>query len=94
MIGDGVADIPEIGRWMGDAGCGGWNEIEICSAADWWKRDRGAFLATCAERCRTRVRGLIPRPPGSAQRPVANAQNPVSIPAAVRDAGAHDRGDH
>jgi len=55
MMGDGVIDIPRIERWMRDAGFTGWNEIEIFSAADWWRRDPHEFLSTCVERYRTHV---------------------------------------
>ena len=55
MMGDGVIDIPQIEHWMREAGFDGWNEIEIFSAEDWWKRDPDEFLATCVERYRTHV---------------------------------------
>jgi sugar phosphate isomerase/epimerase len=54
-MGDGVIDIPRIERWMREAGFTGWNEIEIFSAADWWRRDPEEFLSTCVERYRTHV---------------------------------------
>jgi sugar phosphate isomerase/epimerase len=55
MMGDGLIDIPQIEGWMREAGFAGWNEIEIFSAEDWWKRDPGEFLSTCAQRYRTHV---------------------------------------
>jgi sugar phosphate isomerase/epimerase len=55
MMGDGLIDIPQIEGWMREAGFAGWNEIEIFSAGDWWKRDPDEFLATCAQRYRTHV---------------------------------------
>ncbi|NND50296.1 MAG: sugar phosphate isomerase/epimerase [Rhizobiales bacterium] len=55
MMGDGIINIPEIEGWMRDAGFDGWNEIEIFSAEDWWKRDPDEFLTTCVERYKTHV---------------------------------------
>ena len=39
MMGDGVIDLPRIRGWMEAAGYDGMHEVEIFSAADWWKRD-------------------------------------------------------
>ena len=55
MMGDGIIDIPQIEGWMRDAGFDGWNEIEIFSAQDWWKRGPDEFLSTCVERYKTHV---------------------------------------
>ena len=55
MMGDGVIDIPQIGRWMRKAGFDGYNEIEIFSAADWWTRDPAEFITTCVARYQSHV---------------------------------------
>jgi sugar phosphate isomerase/epimerase len=50
MMGDGVIDLPKIRRWVEGAGYGGFDEVEIFSELDWWKRDPDEVLETCKER--------------------------------------------
>jgi len=50
MMGDGVIDIPLIRSWVEQAGYRGFNEVEILSASNWWKKDPDLVLATCKER--------------------------------------------
>jgi sugar phosphate isomerase/epimerase len=50
MMGDGVIDLPRIRGWMEDAGYGGFHEVEIFSALDWWERDPDEVLRICKER--------------------------------------------
>ena len=50
MMGDGVIDLPLIRRWMEAAGYRGMHEVEIFSAANWWKRDPDSVLMTCKAR--------------------------------------------
>jgi sugar phosphate isomerase/epimerase len=50
MMGDGVIDIPRIRGWVEAAGYRGSCEVEIFSAADWWKRDAGEVIDVCKER--------------------------------------------
>jgi sugar phosphate isomerase/epimerase len=50
MMGDGVIDLPGIGAMIEKAGYGGYIEVEIFSAADWWKRPGDEVLRTCIER--------------------------------------------
>ncbi|HEY1327889.1 MAG TPA: sugar phosphate isomerase/epimerase family protein [Casimicrobiaceae bacterium] len=50
MMGDGVIDLPVIRRWMEDAGYRGFHEVEIFSAANWWRRDGDEVLLTCRRR--------------------------------------------
>jgi sugar phosphate isomerase/epimerase len=52
MMGDGVIDLPLIRSWMESAGYRGAHEVEIFSAANWWKRDPDEVLATCKARHR------------------------------------------
>jgi sugar phosphate isomerase/epimerase len=53
MMGDGVIELRKIRGWMEAAGYGGFAEVEIFSAPDWWLRDGGEVLDTCVERhCR------------------------------------------
>jgi sugar phosphate isomerase/epimerase len=52
MMGDGVADLKAIRRAMEDAGYEGVCEVEIFSAAKWWKRDPGEVLDICVQRFR------------------------------------------
>ncbi len=52
MMGDGVIDIPRIRGWVEEAGYAGHSEVEIFSAADWWRRDGGEVLDTCIARHR------------------------------------------
>lgn len=53
MMGDGVIDLAAIGRMIETAGYGGHVEVEIFSAADWWKRPGDEVLRTCIERFTT-----------------------------------------
>jgi len=52
MMGDGVIDLKRIRGWMTRAGYRGFHEVEIFSAANWWKRDPDEVLATCKARHR------------------------------------------
>jgi sugar phosphate isomerase/epimerase len=53
MMGDGVIDIPAIRRLVEAAGFGGFHEVEIFSATDWWRRPAEEVLRTCIDRHRT-----------------------------------------
>ena len=55
MMGDGVIDIRLIRSWVEAAGYRGLHEVEIFSAANWWKRNGNEVLATCQERHRQYV---------------------------------------
>jgi sugar phosphate isomerase/epimerase len=55
MMGDGIIDIPKIRGWVEATGFDGCCEVEIFSAANWWKRDADEVLRTCVERHRTVV---------------------------------------
>jgi len=50
MMGDGVIDIPRIRGWVEAGGYGGHVEVEIFSAANWWKRDPEEVLTICKDR--------------------------------------------
>jgi sugar phosphate isomerase/epimerase len=50
MMGDGVIDLPLIRSWVEAAGYQGFQEVEIFSDLDWWKRDADEVLRTCKER--------------------------------------------
>jgi sugar phosphate isomerase/epimerase len=50
MMGDGVIDLPGIRAMIEKAGYRGYTEIEIFSAANWWKRPGDEVLRTCIER--------------------------------------------
>jgi sugar phosphate isomerase/epimerase len=50
MMGDGVIDLPRIRGWVQAAGYAGFQEVEIFSELDWWKRDPDEVLRTCKER--------------------------------------------
>ena len=50
MMGDGVIDLPLIRSWVEAAGYKGFQEVEIFSDLDWWKRDPDDVLRTCKER--------------------------------------------
>jgi sugar phosphate isomerase/epimerase len=50
MMGDGVIDLPLIRSWMMAAGYRGMHEVEIFSAANWWRRDADEVLLTCRRR--------------------------------------------
>jgi sugar phosphate isomerase/epimerase len=51
MMGDGVIDLPLIGSWVEKAGYTSFQEVEIFSELDWWKRDPDRVLQICKERC-------------------------------------------
>ena len=55
MMGDGVIDIPRIRGWVEEQGFAGYSEVEIFSAANWWRRDHGEVLDTCIARHRSAV---------------------------------------
>jgi sugar phosphate isomerase/epimerase len=50
MMGDGIIDLPLIRSWVEAAGYRGFQEVEIFSELDWWKRDPDEVLRTCKER--------------------------------------------
>jgi sugar phosphate isomerase/epimerase len=50
MMGDGVIDLPRIRGWVEAAGYAGFQEVEIFSELDWWRRDPDEVLKTCKER--------------------------------------------
>jgi len=50
MMGDGIIDLPKIRGWVERAGYGGYQEVEIFSDLDWWKRDPDEVLRTCKAR--------------------------------------------
>ena len=50
MMGDGVIDLPRMRSWVEAAGYAGFQEVEIFSELDWWKRDPDEVLTTCRER--------------------------------------------
>ena len=50
MMGDGVIDLPLIKSWVEDVGYAGFQEVEIFSEHNWWKRDPDEVLRTCKER--------------------------------------------
>ncbi len=50
MMGDGVIDLPLIRGWVESAGYAGFQEVEIFSELDWWKRDADEVLRICKER--------------------------------------------
>ena len=52
MMGDGVINIPLIREWVENAGYAGFQEVEIFSELDWWRRDPDEVLRTCVERAR------------------------------------------
>ena len=53
MMGDGVIDLPRIRRMVEAAGFTGYQEVEIFSAENWWKRPGEEVLRTCIERYNT-----------------------------------------
>ena len=55
MMGDGVIDIRLIRSWVEAAGYRGLHEVEIFSAANWWKRDADEVLDICQQRHRQYV---------------------------------------
>jgi sugar phosphate isomerase/epimerase len=52
MMGDGVADLSAIRRAVEGAGFVGPCEVEVFSAANWWRRDPGEVLDVMVERFR------------------------------------------
>jgi sugar phosphate isomerase/epimerase len=50
MMGDGVIDLPRIRGWVEAADYTGFQEVEIFSELDWWKRDPDEVLRTCKAR--------------------------------------------
>ncbi|MGB0629222.1 MAG: sugar phosphate isomerase/epimerase family protein [Alphaproteobacteria bacterium] len=50
MMGDGVIDIPRIRGWVEAAGYRGFNEVEIFSERNWWRRDPEEVVDTCIDR--------------------------------------------
>jgi sugar phosphate isomerase/epimerase len=50
MMGDGVIDIARWRRLVESLGYDGFHEVEIFSAANWWKRPPDEVLVTCKER--------------------------------------------
>ncbi len=50
MMGDGVIDLPRIRGWVEAAGYSGFQEVEIFSELDWWRRDPDEVLRTCKAR--------------------------------------------
>lgn len=52
MMGDGVIDLPLMRSWMETSGYAGFQEVEIFSELDWWRRDPDEVLRTCVERAR------------------------------------------
>jgi len=53
MMGDGVIDLPLIRSWMQACGYTGFQEVEIFSELDWWRRDPDEVLRTCVERAKS-----------------------------------------
>ena len=53
MMGDGVADLKSIRKWVEQAGYLGQCEVEIFSAENWWKRPPEEVLDMLVERFRT-----------------------------------------
>ena len=53
MMGDGVIDLKQLRGWVGRAGYRGFHEVEIFSAANWWKRDPDEVLRIVKRRYRT-----------------------------------------
>jgi sugar phosphate isomerase/epimerase len=50
MMGDGVIDLRRIRSWVEAAGYRGFQEVEIFSELDWWKRDPDQVLEICKKR--------------------------------------------
>jgi sugar phosphate isomerase/epimerase len=50
MMGDGIIDFPHIRAMVETAGYRGLTEVEIFSAADWWKKPGDEVLRTVIER--------------------------------------------
>lgn len=52
MMGDGVADLKSIRKWVEQAGYTGHCEVEIFSSEHWWKKPPGDVLDLITERFR------------------------------------------
>ncbi len=52
MMGDGVADLRALRRTVEGAGYGGFCEVEVFSAANWWRRDPDEVLDVIVDRFR------------------------------------------
>ena len=50
MMGDGVIDLPRFRGMVEAAGYKGFQEVEIFSELDWWKRDPDEVLEICKQR--------------------------------------------
>ncbi len=50
MMGDGVIDIPRIRALVEAQGYRGWQEVEIFSARDWWRRPPEEVIRVCIDR--------------------------------------------
>jgi sugar phosphate isomerase/epimerase len=50
MMGDGVIDLPRMRSHVEKAGYGGYIEVEIFSATNWWNKPGDEVLRTCVER--------------------------------------------
>ena len=53
MMGDGVADLKALRGLVEEVGYFGFCEVEVFSAADWWRRPPGEVLDVCVERFKT-----------------------------------------
>lgn len=53
MMGDGVIDLARLHEWVRAAGYDGFNEVEIFSALNWWKRDPDEVVRIARERYAT-----------------------------------------
>jgi sugar phosphate isomerase/epimerase len=53
MMGDGVIDLAAIRRMVEAVGFTGYQEVEIFSAENWWKRPGDDVIRTCIERYNT-----------------------------------------
>jgi sugar phosphate isomerase/epimerase len=50
MMGDGIIDLSSIRKWIEGAGYAGFQEVEIFSELDWWRRDPDEVLKICKQR--------------------------------------------
>jgi sugar phosphate isomerase/epimerase len=50
MMGDGIIDLPAMRKAVEAAGYRGFQEVEIFSDLDWWRRDPDEVLRICKER--------------------------------------------
>jgi len=53
MMGDGVIDLALIRSWMEQTGYRGFQEVEILSSRNWWRREPDEVLAACRMRHQT-----------------------------------------